>query len=76
MTMMMQFQVLATCYWSTEINHGADLEWCKYTVVVLGVLSDPRVAVVDVRLVDVLVDDLRHHDKPLRQKVRLISITQ
>ena len=43
---------------------------------VLGVLADPRVAVVDVRLEDVLIDYLGHHDEPLRQKVRLISTTQ
>ena len=51
---------------------GTYLERCQYTVVVLGVLSDPRVAVVDVRLEDVLVDNLRHHHEPLGQKVRLI----
>ena len=38
---------------------------------VLGVLANPRVAVVDVRLIDVLIDDLRHHNEPFRQKVRL-----
>jgi len=42
---------------------------------VLGVLSNPRVAVVDVRLIDVLVDDFRHHNKPLGQEVRLIPTT-
>jgi len=50
-----------------------DLEWRQYAVVVLGVLPDPRVTVVDVRLVDVLVDDLGHHNEPLRQEVRLRS---
>ena len=42
---------------------------------VLGVLANPRVAVVDVGLVDVLIDNLGHHHEPLRQKVRLFQTT-
>ena len=33
---------------------------------VLGILSDPGVTVVDVRLDDVLIHHLRHHYKPLQ----------
>ena len=43
---------------------------------VLGVLADPGVTVVDVGLGDVLVDDLRHHDKPLRQEVSLPKVKE
>jgi len=50
-----------------------NLERSEYAVVVLRVFADPRVAVVDVRLVDVLIDDLRHHHEPLRQEVRLFT---
>ena len=38
---------------------------------VLGVLSNPGVAVVDVGGHDVLVHDLGHHHKPLGQEVSL-----
>ena len=38
---------------------------------VLGVLSNPGVAVVDVGGHDVLVHNLRHHHKPLGQEVSL-----
>ena len=47
------------------------LEGSEYSVVELGVLADPGVAVVDVRGHDVLVHHLRHHNKPLGQEVRL-----
>jgi len=59
------------------LNSSGDnyLERCKYAVMVLGVLANPRVAVIDVRLIDVLIDDLRHHHKPLRQEVRLLKTT-
>ena len=43
---------------------------------VLCVLAYPRVTVVDVGLGDVLVDHLRHDDKPLRQEVSLSWIKQ
>ena len=36
---------------------------------ILGILAHPRVTVIDVRLYDVLVDDLRHDDEPLGQEV-------
>lgn len=54
-----------------EASWVNNLERRKYAVVILGVLADPRVAVVDVRLIDVLIDNLRHYDEPLGQIVRL-----
>ena len=46
-------------------------ERSQYPVVVLGVLLHPGVAVVDVGLIDVLVHNLWHDHKPLRQEVSL-----
>lgn len=37
----------------------------------LGVLAHPRVAVVDVRLHEILVDHLGHDDEPLGQEISL-----
>ena len=46
------------------------LERRQNAVVVLGVLSHPRVGVVDVRPVDILVGHLGQHHEPLLQKLR------
>ena len=56
--------------WGTYPKRG------EYPLMVLCVLSYPGVAVVDVGLRDVLIDHLWHHDKPLRQKVRLPGVKQ
>ena len=56
--------------WGTYPERG------EYPLVVLGVLAHPGVAVVDVGLRDVLIHDLGHHDKPLRQEVRLPGVKQ
>ena len=53
------------------LQGGTHPEGDEYSLVVLSVLAHPRVTVVDVRLRDVLIDDLRHHHKPLRQEVSL-----
>ena len=43
---------------------------------VLGVLSDPRVAVVDIRRHDVLVDGFGHDHDPLGQELRAESVVR
>ena len=44
-------------------------EACEDSIVELGVLANPRVAVVDVGGSDVLVRDVRQNDKPLLKKL-------
>jgi hypothetical protein len=50
---------------------NSDLERRQDSVMVFGVLSDPRVAVVDIGRHDILVHNLRHHHEPLGQEVSL-----
>ena len=43
---------------------------------IFGVFPHPAVTVVDIGLADVLVHDLRHYNKPLRQEVSLYTATR
>ena len=46
-------------------------ERCENTIMILCVFSNPGVTVVDVCLNNVLIYNLRHHNKPLGKEVSL-----